>query len=200
MDQKIFYIVSMVLWLCGCISNNNSTETITIEVEKNLNNFDTLSLTRIAEEIKYIPLETNKQTLVSNITTVDVSDNTILIQTNNEVLLFNITGKFLNKISRRGNGPLEYNLAGHSVIFNESVLIPNVVGKNEIKVFNFQNELLTSIPFPDNYLSASYKNWYILPESDLLVQVPNISGKEKFRIIKLMDILIRLFLMVQQKI
>ena len=185
MNWKIYYTALIAIGLCGCIIKNTSTETITIEVAKNLKNFDTLSLTNIAQEIVYIPLETDERVLVSTITSIDVSENFILIQTNNDVLLFDITGKFINKISGKGNGPLEYNLAGHSVIFNESVLIPNVVGNKEIKVFNFQNEQLTSIPLLYDYLSASYKNWYVLPESELLVQVPNISGKEKFRIIKL---------------
>ncbi len=62
------------------------------------------------EAVQYIPLETNNQNIIGNVTKIILSSNYIHIydsQTNN-VYQFDYKGKFVRKIGTTGNGPNEY--------------------------------------------------------------------------------------------
>lgn len=66
------------------------------------------ALSAIVKEIEYIPLETNQECLVGKIRSWSLSDDFVILITNNKIFKFSRTGKFIQKIGNRGHGPGEY--------------------------------------------------------------------------------------------
>lgn len=66
-------------------------------------------LSDIASDIEYIPLQTSASSLMgSNIRKIVHTNKRFYINSHDEILCFDIDGKFLNKIDNRGRGPEEY--------------------------------------------------------------------------------------------
>ena len=177
-------ICCFVFWGCNnyTVVKNSPTQ---IDIESNIGNFRKFELSNIASEIKYISLETTPDNLISRIVSIDIYNQYILIKTPEKILLFTDEGKFLYEISKKGSGPTEYHLTGVPTIIKDLIYIPSIIGRQELLVFNLSGKFINAIPIPRNYISSTYHNWLILSDLDFLLQVPNINGSEKFRIIKL---------------
>ena len=81
---------------------------ISIEIPKNYT--DPLFPSQLIESHRYIPLETNEHSLFGDIEKIIIRNGKIFISDNfkSSVFIFNINGKFENKINNAGNGPYEY--------------------------------------------------------------------------------------------
>lgn len=68
-----------------------------------------LQIGQFAEDIEFIPLETNDKCLLDDfLNNIIVTKNDIIVFDYNGCYRFNRKGKFLNKIGTKGNGPGEY--------------------------------------------------------------------------------------------
>ena len=68
-----------------------------------------LTLSDFAEDIEFIPLETNDECLLDeDIMNVVVTRQDIIVYDLNACYRFNRQGKFMNRIGTQGNGPGEY--------------------------------------------------------------------------------------------
>lgn len=66
-------------------------------------------ISRIADSITYIKLETDTNCLIKDVRQLEIYQNRIFVRNGDQDLfVFSITGKFLNKIGTRGKGPGEY--------------------------------------------------------------------------------------------
>lgn len=104
-------------------------------------------------EVRYVPLETSEQSLLKSIRRVAMRDDKIIITDfSDQVLVFDSTGRYINKISRKGAGPSDYRyIANAAVDFdNQLVYIEDVMG---IKAYDFDGYLMKKLPKPD-YTSA----------------------------------------------
>lgn len=87
--------------------NYSSVETITIDTE----NHRFVSLDDIVEKVDFVRLETTDDCIVGNISHLFFFDDKIIVAdqlTSQSIFVFDINGKFLNRISHLGNGPHEY--------------------------------------------------------------------------------------------
>ncbi|MCG6189358.1 6-bladed beta-propeller [Maribellus maritimus] len=93
-----------------CAQLNAQTPEI-IDVESAIKNEKALSFNDFADEVKNIPLETTNNNLIGRINFIKTSTEFIFVATFNPAALyrFDRSGKFLNKIGRKGRGPNEYN-------------------------------------------------------------------------------------------
>jgi hypothetical protein len=70
---------------------------------------DTLKVSFFADTVLYVPLETTEKSLVGNIMQIWTNDSLILINSmQQELMMFKITGDFVEKIGKIGRGPGEY--------------------------------------------------------------------------------------------
>ena len=68
-----------------------------------------LQISQFAEDIEFIPLETNEKCLLDDyLKNIIVTKDDIIVFDYNGCYRFNRNGKFLNKIVTKGNGPGEY--------------------------------------------------------------------------------------------
>lgn len=113
-----FAILIIVLLLVKCSFNkssktNNKSE-INNKIASQVLNFpksgkDTLKTSYFADTVKFIPLETNKESFMYDITKLWINDSVILISCRRAgLLMFQQNGKFVRRIGNRGSGPGEY--------------------------------------------------------------------------------------------
>ncbi len=99
-------ILAILLILTSCMSE---TEVINGSAVKA--NYDKATQSEISiPEIKYIPLETNKSSLIGSIDKLLYKNNHfyILDKRQNEIFIFNQKGKYVSSIKQKGEGPGEY--------------------------------------------------------------------------------------------
>ena len=69
---------------------------------------DQIKISELIKDVKYIPLETSDNSLISHISAVDIYKDRIYIVDNimqNKVYIFDIDGKFIKAIGQKGGGP-----------------------------------------------------------------------------------------------
>lgn len=81
-----------------------------IDLYGNKDIYQKVSLSKIAEDVVYIPLETTNESLLSEELQIYYGKDDLFVgdQQTNTFYRFDKTGKFLNKIGNKGNGPEEY--------------------------------------------------------------------------------------------
>jgi hypothetical protein len=131
--KNIFFILVCYL-VFGCTNQKKNTivadNIIYFDSQKCVQKFDLKNITDSTFQI--FPLETNDDCLISKIDKIEIKDNRIYIMDKlaQSVYIFDMTGKYLNKINSRGQGPGEYvNLSYMTVTDNSVIVIDHFIGK-----------------------------------------------------------------------
>src|SRR5690606_4755078 len=100
------FVFFIIYTFASCKQKSSGIDTLTA----NLEHFQRVSFFDLFSQIEIIPLETNENSLIKNITKIELFEDKIYIvdQSTSEVLIFNSKGNFLKKISDRGQGPDQY--------------------------------------------------------------------------------------------
>lgn len=119
--HTIFFssLFSCSLFLLGCsgkpsAQQETSSETtfpITLPFEAGIKTEQPVTLSQIAREVKFVPLETTDQCLLPAIlkNSITLCGHDLYIPTQKQVYQFTDEGKFVRTVARMGQGPGEYN-------------------------------------------------------------------------------------------
>lgn len=98
----------VIITICSCTTqaDKQKDNSIYVDIEKR----DQVSLFDIFSHVEVIPLETTEESLIKGVNKLIFHDDIhyILDYRNSEILLFDTNGKYINKISDRGDGPKQY--------------------------------------------------------------------------------------------
>jgi hypothetical protein len=125
-------ILAMTLTLsCKNRSADAENDIKTIDVAGGVGKGKVVQLSEIAESIEYIPLETNRNSMIDKVSwsSLVFENNKYYIRTRFEesIFVFDSVGKFLFKFNRTGRGPEEYEyLAGFTVDPDGNIIIRSV--------------------------------------------------------------------------
>ena len=108
-------LLLLIIMLLGC-SSNMKQEPISksgipvINLSEDVSTVPSLLLSEAAEKLEIVPLEMTDESVLSDITEMQVTDHNIWIDHGREFYIyrFSRTGKFLNRIGSIGQGPGEY--------------------------------------------------------------------------------------------
>jgi len=104
-----FLLIASFLGFYSCSSSNSSEDNIMIDVESVVGKGSIHKASDFIKEIKYIPLETNSNSMVGDISNLIVMNNKMYVRDNKNVItIFDMNGKYLNTLNRVGRGPEEY--------------------------------------------------------------------------------------------
>jgi hypothetical protein len=128
-------------------SDKNKNELPIIDCEKAIyGEVDKSSFDKFLEPIKYIPLETNKECLISKINNIIYYKDCFYVVNYSVLLKFNSQGKFICQIGKKGKGPKEYLQLRDVSIQSDTIYIN---GRNKILVFNLDGKYISEFAFPD---------------------------------------------------
>jgi len=151
--KKILCIIFCLFIFVGCetkTGNEFEKEDFTvISIDESIP--ETGILDSFIDSIKYIPLETNKESMIHSITRFEVIDEKIVIfdKPGKSVLVFNSEGRFLHKIGKIGTGYDEF-LDIRSIATDES--------KNRIYLFDQMQSAVLEFDIAGNFIDKTYFN------------------------------------------
>lgn len=106
-------------------------------------NAKTYPLSLVAEEIEYIPLEKTKDCLLNDyLKNIFFDEKNILVFDFERCYRFNLEGKFINKIGKKGRGPGEYNRPMNIAVDDNKKVVYFQDHKRILK-YNYDGEFLT---------------------------------------------------------
>ena len=172
-------IVISIIVLINCTGENSEPNEI-IDIENNISNFKPFRLSNLDCELEYVVLETTSEAMLMDIRSIDISGDHIVVSDRDKCLFFDRSGKFFSRIGSQGRGPGEYIYPAQVKIVYNKIFLSDPL-KSELIIYNTKGELINIVKTPGG-LSPSSSNWMPLTDSTYLVQIPNRTGNEKFRI------------------
>ena len=108
--KKVFLKILLFFCIISCSFGKMQKENPTIDVLNSVDNYNKVYFSDYFSSIELIPLETNENCLLDIIPSPSVilNDSIILFSVTNRLYVFDRTGKFLNQVGERGQGPNEY--------------------------------------------------------------------------------------------
>jgi hypothetical protein len=106
--NPIILVVCLVFLLSCCSCNQrqeNKESFITIDIEPNVNNMEELYLSKYADVIRYVPLETKEGVFLENIIDFDISNGLLVTTDLSSIVVFDSGGHFIRKFGTKGRGP-----------------------------------------------------------------------------------------------
>jgi hypothetical protein len=182
--MKYLYSILICSLILACKSNKSETlithdesHFLTLDFPSMLENKREITVSQIAENIKYIPLETNSNSLIDRIMDAKFTREFIFIKdSKNGLMQFTRDGKFIQKVGMRGKGPGEYLFMRNFSIDEKNRLIYLQSNeKQEILIYSFKGDYLKSIPFN---LEVYKINW--VRDSIFMSFSEPVTGNEKY--------------------
>ena len=181
-----YYLIAFCFIIGLYISSCETTQNSSVASARFESNDTAMPLSRFADSILYIPLNTRGEILLSGNVRFDFSKHYILVEDKGtmQVLLFNREGQFIRKIGTSGRGPKEYTELKGAVIDEDAQRV--FIGDNARKcllVYDLEGEYKNDIKF-DYY----YGGFHILPGKRMLIfTTPSLYQEENAPNIHIVD-------------
>lgn len=182
MKKHLFYTLLMLISLTGCNAAKANPEAEEVEeglpvinLSENVKEVSTLNLSDAAERVEIVKLETTRQSLISDIEHIQVTNSDIWITHYKDqyVYRFSRDGKFKNRVGKIGQGPEEYTRLSSfwiDELSKEVYILSSVYG---VKVYDYEGHyirILTNKKMDDMFTAEnstnnpiiSYKGSYLL--------------------------------------
>lgn len=143
-----------MLIFCSCVmknSENDKLESIQLSVDNMDDNLE-MDISNLFDSLNYVSLETNDSVLISEVSNLKESNLDYFIVSNDKVYRFSKSGKFVNCIGNKGQGPEEYISILDFQIDDDSqvVYIFDYFGR-KISKYDFDGYYIDSFKLIDDY-------------------------------------------------
>ena len=182
--KNIISVISfmLVLFMNSCPSLKSQSNLIEINIEKNVKNIKKVNICDLNGNIRYIPLKADAG-LLSDIILSDFSKDFVIVSDRRTCILYDIQGNTISKIGNQGKGPGEY-----IVVFEMKFGLHNQIiiqdGKSFL-VYDLNGKFLRKFDSKghtnDSFAAKMIGSWSPINDSLFIGQVPNHSGKEKYK-------------------
>ncbi|MGE4414075.1 MAG: 6-bladed beta-propeller [Bacteroidales bacterium] len=107
--KRLIFII-MIIALFSCTEEDKPKDLRVIDLAGNVGKTSIVNLSEIAENIEYIPLETNDESLLASpLMHLNFENGRLYIrQFQTEIKIFSQDGKFIKSFNKQGRGPQEY--------------------------------------------------------------------------------------------
>lgn len=183
----IFAFIFCSLFITTSCGNNelgNSTsgkDLKVLDLVEAYDNRDEVPLSLFANSIEYIPLETNKESLIGRGPIFQLAKEQIILSASNHVLVFSREdGRFIKEIGSRGEGPDEYRVIAR--YFRENASITYVKSNKYNFGLNIEGEIVDRIhaPYEDSVLVMNFVH---LTDSTFIGFHGNYNCNQKYKLI-----------------
>ena len=134
-----------------------------------------------AKSVRFIPLKTNEDILISDIVNVYLRSDTLLVHQKNRLSLFNMDGKYLYDIGSVGQGPNEFLRIRGIVVHDDLIYVQE--HNNRFKVYDWKGNFVKGLVFPHMVCGLiTYPG-----KEEFLAYVSNRTGNESVRFYLMQD-------------
>ncbi len=142
--------------------------------------------------VKLLALEATDESLIKAYSSIAMSSDRIVVSDNaqGQVFIFDINGRFINKIAHRGQGPEDYQAISLSCVDfkNHLVYIWDYFMLGRIKIYDFSGRFVKQLnvaksPWPDQMFVMDDENLIIWCNPDNLSSIP--VGKHPYRLVNI---------------
>ena len=176
--KNFLYLPPVVFALLSCENpqqdNLNSHQNVSVE----WNDANPGMVSSIVDDIKYIPIETHPDGLFSGSSPLKIilkNDRIFIFDKRraNAVLMFDINGRFLSKIGKRGGGPGEYNMLSSYTADDDYIYLLDA-SKSAVLVYDYDGNHVKDLKTPNRPMDIA-----VFENGDfLLTNHPLIYGEE----------------------
>lgn len=152
-------------YLASC-STPKSSEIVTFDIPKN--GVSEYQLSDLSTSVEYISLETSEQSFLRLIQDVKIYKEKIyVVDFPGKILVFDIKGKFLNRIGKEGDGPGEFTRIS-SLVIDEQTETVHIASGNRLISYSLDNEYIgeEKLPFFIDYIDIVDKKLSIIAGKD----------------------------------
>lgn len=163
----IFFIILLSTF------RNSNTDFDKINLSS-ISDISQIDLSNFVDEVRYIPLETNKSNLLGYISKIIISDQFLYVRDNKNLHLFSRDGKYISQVGVRGKGP------GELMVIQDFCVDPSsghiyILDGNTIKIHNNHGNYIKDIPIEgDNPSQVDFT------DGNLVIYYDNSSGKTEY--------------------
>ena len=126
----------------------------------------------LIESVEIVRLEETENSLLSYIRNLQKTENNLVFHTSgqeSDVLVYDLNGSFLKKISKKGNGPEEYEDINDLWLENDTLIIYSRA-KSEVIRYNLEGDFIRKDKLPQRVGHIyGYKDGYALEMNDYLI-------------------------------
>ena len=166
MFKNFIFIISFILFICGCNEKKTSDTEESIEsISLNPHEaVESINLSEIADSVKCIRLQTESNDIMGRVNEIIIRQKYIYAKDVSQqmIFVFDKEGKFVAKLNKKGQGPDEYNWLGPFVIGDneEYIEVVNSAGSKStlLKYTNLSFNLVDKNPFPNVNSNAFRRN------------------------------------------
>jgi len=173
--KKNFSLLFLIIIIFSCSNRKfNDSSTVGYAITIDLESVERVSL-KIGN-IRFVPLETTDDCLIGVADKVLIRNNRIYIADFSRAMalfVFDMNGKFLFKISRRGQGPGEYiSINDFDIQDNQDIFLLDPFGK-ELLVFDSEGKYQHNVNF-----EFAFRNFCLIENKIYLSHITSSSGKK----------------------
>lgn len=170
MNRDLLFISIYFLFFSSCKKADSSLRVIPISTV----DISQIEIATIANSLQLVQLETNKNSLLGNISDVKIyNDKIFIVDKIAGVSIFDMKGVFIQNLGRKGDGPGEFDTIYHMTIDENSGLI-YIASGYKILIFSLDYEFIQEKKFPFLLHYLFFKNGYLnILSKDLSLPVEN---------------------------
>ena len=143
MSNFKFIVFISLITLSGCSINSNKEIPVIMPSATE----GELSLADISSDIKYLKLDNQRP--IQKIMNVIKFDSLYFVQDLNGIYTYNLNGKFLYEIGKRGKAPGEYNFL-NDIDFNDQDRNIYLLGDRKVYIYDVNGKYINSFPTYEN--------------------------------------------------
>ena len=150
--KHMFLLLIGVFVLLGCSSNKkqepiSKSGILVINLSEDVSTVPSFLLSEVAEKLEIVPLEMTDESVLSDITEMQVTDHNIWIDHGREFYIyrFSRSGKFLNKIGSIGQGPGEYTNYLTFLVDEDKKEVYIIANTNGVLAYDFEGNFKRKI-------------------------------------------------------
>lgn len=166
MKYRLLFVLVIILSACSQSSSINDRHNKIIDVFGSIGNEEIVPISEIADHIEYIPLETYKNSVISNPDDIILANDMIYIKgrSTEPIMIFDRKGNFLSSFERRGRSNEEYESIVSMIVDDNGTLC--IESSQKISEYKPDGTFIRNIPKDSQVYYRGFaklnENFYLL--------------------------------------
>ena len=181
----LIILLLVVMFVASCDKTpKDGNKFHVVDIESNINNMEEIFLSQFTDNIQYVTFENSPSVVLNNNPPINVSDNLLLTyDPGKSLLMFDISGRLINKFGDVGRGPGEYQFTIDNLCFDG---VKKILFNSGTDLFEFNTDGSFLNKYSDLLMVDNtyfLHQWSIVDDSLIFGHIQNNSGQTEYKAI-----------------